>query len=102
SENQMLEMQDAIRTYAKSVCAKIDKFLAGRTRLSSDEWQTYQNMQTEMMMHRGEYPRKLLLSKIPESDRNFASKLEILKAVEEKVYEEYLRANYMKVEMVRE
>ena len=96
----MLEMQDAVRAYAKSVCAKIDKFLAGRTQLSPDEWQTYQNMQTEMMMHRGEYPRKLLLSKISESDRNFASKLDMLKAVEEKVYEEYMRANYMKVEMV--
>ena len=99
SENQMLEIQDAVRAYAKSVCAKIDNFLAGRTQLSSDDWQTYQNMQTDMMIHRGEYPRKLLLSKVPESDRNFASKLETLKAVEENVYEEYMRANYMKVTM---
>jgi len=53
-------------------------------------------------MHRGEYPRKLLLSKIPESDTHFAGNLETLKAVEEKVYEEYLRANYMKVEMVQQ
>lgn len=102
SANQMLELQDAVRAYAKSVCAKIDKFLADRTQLTSDDWQTYQNMQTEMMMHRGEYPLKLLLSRIPKSDRNFASKLETLNIMEEKVYEEYLRANYMKVEMVRE
>ncbi|MBR5983663.1 MAG: serine/threonine protein kinase [Bacteroidales bacterium] len=101
SANIMIELQNNVRSYAKSQCAKIDKFLNGRTILPANEWQIYQDMQTELIMKRGEYSQKLLSSQISGTDKDFNDKLESLKQVEERVYEEYLRSKYMKVEMER-
>ena len=102
SADMMIKMRNNVHTYAKSQCEKIDNFLDGRTILPHDEWQTYQDMQTELIMKRGEYPQKLLSSKISETDKDFIGKLNELKQIEEKIYEEYLRSKYMKVEEERQ
>lgn len=49
-----------------------------------------------------DYPQKLLTSKISETDKDFNGKLNDLKQIEEKIYDEYLKSKYMKVEEERQ